>query len=72
MGCQLLFHHSDTILNKFRICTIWYIRWRKPCQLSDWMRNPSYYNATVGIQNLQPLAQQEHEYINPTFLSTSV
>jgi len=33
MVCNLLLHHRELILNKFRIYNIWHIRRRKPCQL---------------------------------------
>ena len=37
----------ELILNKFIIYNIWYIRWRKPCQLPGRMNNSSYQSGTA-------------------------
>jgi len=29
---------------------IWHFRWRKPCQLSGWMKSSPYYNAMTRIR----------------------
>ena len=45
---NLLLHQEDLVLNEFRIYNIWRIQWRKPCQLSGWMKD-SYYSDTAQI-----------------------
>ena len=41
---------QELILNKFRIYNIWHIQWRKPYQLSGWMKNCSYCSVVAKIQ----------------------
>jgi len=45
MICNLQLQHRD-----FKIYNWWHIQWRNPYLLSGWMKNPTYYSATAGIQ----------------------
>jgi len=58
---NLLFRHGGLILNKFRIYKRWHIRRRKPRQLSDWMKNSSYYIAMADIRTSHTTWPRWHE-----------